>query len=129
MLAEATPSITISNTDSGETQTFAAEPLKGRAADGQLRYEAAVVFPSEGTWRYTLVDGVTDREYEGGTVQVGTPTAAPASIESQSQAVVAPAGGDDGGFPAWPLAVGLTTALVLGAIGAFRLRRRGPEPA
>jgi hypothetical protein len=126
MLAEAVPSITIRKTDSGETQTFAAKRLPGRADDGQLRYGAAVVFPSEGLWRYTVEDGITDREYEGGTVQVGTPAAAPVASTSRPQPVAA---ADGGGFPAWPLAVGAVTALALAALGAFVLRRRGPQTA
>jgi hypothetical protein len=126
MLAEATPSFTIRNTDSGETQTFAAKRLPGRTADGQLRYGAAVVFPSEGLWRYTVGDGITDREYEGGTVQVGTPAAAPAPTTSRPQPVAA---ADDGGFPAWPLAVGAIAAFALAALGAFAVKRRGPATA
>lgn len=122
MLAEATPAITI-RSDSGETQTFAAERLKGRAADGQLRYEARVVFPTEGTWHYTVVDGVTDREYEGGTVRVGTPAVAPTPATPRAQPVAV--ADDGGGFPAWPLAVGAIVALVLAGAGAFALRRRG----
>jgi hypothetical protein len=122
MLAEATPSITIRSEDSGETQTFAAKPLPGRATDGQLRYRATVVFPTEGVWRYTLVDGFTDREYEGGTVQVGTPQAVPTSSPSRPQPVAAT---DTGGFPAWPLAAGALVALALAGVGVLALRRRG----
>src|ERR1044072_2809876 len=65
MLREATPAIRITNTVSGASEDVAAARTKAKAADGQMIYAATVSFPSAGVWRYSLVDGVTDREYEG----------------------------------------------------------------
>ena len=113
LLKEAAPSITIEG-PSGETTTFAAKPTGKRAADGQLIYQARVVFPTEGTWIYTLSDGLTDRAYEGGSVQIGTPTAAPARPVNNSDG--APA------FPVWPL--GLALGLLLAGAGTVLVLRR-----
>jgi hypothetical protein len=126
ILAEATPSVTIYGPD-GTIQTFAAKRLKKPAADGQLQYRAAVVFPTEGSWRYTLVDGVSDREYEGGTIQIGQPAGAPTSAPAKPTPVAAPA--DDGGIPAWPVASGVAAFVLLALAAAFALRRRSPRTA
>jgi hypothetical protein len=113
MLKQATPSVTIDN-GSGTVETFVAKPTGKRAADGQLIYQTRVVFPSEGTWRYTISDGLSDRAYEGGSIRIGEPAAAPA-----------PATGTDG-EPAppllWPLVIAL--AVVLAAAGAGLVVRR-----
>jgi hypothetical protein len=113
LLKQAAPSITIEDA-SGRTTTFAAKATGKRAVDGQLIYVTRVVFPTEGTWIYTLSDGLTDRAYEGGSVQIGTPTAAPAPPVSDRDS--APA------FPIWPLVLGL--ALVFAGAGATFIVRR-----
>jgi hypothetical protein len=113
ILSEAAPGITIRG-PGGEERTFTARRTGKRAADGQLLYRAKVVFPSEGRWSYQLLDGVTDRAYEGGTVTIGDGTApaaapsAPADEAAPAQAPV-PAGAatSDGAFPLWPLLGGL----------------------
>jgi hypothetical protein len=124
ILAEATPGIWIRNTDSGETQSFPAKATGKRAADGQLLYRVNVVFPSEGLWEYTLIDGVTDRAYEGGTIQIGDP--APAT-PSQPEAP-APAG-QGSSVPVWPFALGGSLLLLAAAGAAFAIRHRRPHPA
>jgi hypothetical protein len=81
-------------------------------------------------WRYALIDGVTDREYEGGTIQVGTPAAA-ASAAPSTPAPAAPATTDSGGgSPVWPLLAGGALLLVLAGLGAFAVtrHRHGPQP-
>jgi len=130
MLREATPSIRITNTVSGASEDVAAEKTAKKAADGQMIYAAAVAFPSDGVWRYSLIDGVTDREYEGGTIQVGTPAAA-ASAAPSTPAPAVPATTDDGGgSPVWPLLAGGALLLVLAGLGAFAVprHRHGPQP-
>ncbi len=111
MLKQATPSVTIDN-GSGTVETFAAKPTSERAADGQLIYQTRVVFPSEGTWRYTISDGLSDRAYEGGSIRIGEPAAAPATA---TDAETAPP------F-LWPLVIAL--AVVFAAAGAALVVRR-----
>jgi hypothetical protein len=130
MLQEATPSIRITNTVSGATEDVAATRTSAKAADGQMIYAATVSFPSAGVWRYALIDGVTDREYEGGTIQVGTPAAA-ASAAPSAPAPAAPATTDNGGgSPIWPLLAGGALLLALAGLGAFAVtrHRHGPQP-
>lgn len=124
ILSQATPGISIRNTDSGDTETYAGKPTGKKAPDGQLLYRVNVVFPSEGLWRYSLNDGVTDREYEGGTIQIGEPAVAPPSQPE----VVSPAS-EGAPLPVWPFALG-GSLLLLGAAGAaFAIRHRRPHAA
>jgi hypothetical protein len=128
MLREATPSIRITNTVSGASEDVAGARTSAKAADGQMIYAATVSFPSAGVWRYSLIDGVTDREYEGGTIQVGTPAAAATSAPSgPAQAAVTPAG-DDGGSSFWPLLAGGVLLLVLAGLGAYVVTRHRHRP-
>jgi hypothetical protein len=126
LLKMAVPSITIRNLGSGESRTFAAKQANGKAPDGQLVYRVNVVFPSEGSWRYTLVDGFSDREYEGGTITIGTPAGAPTSAPSRPEPVAA---ADDGGFPVWPVASGAAAFVLLAIAAALAVRRRSPRTA
>lgn len=112
ILKEATPSITIDD-GAGNVKTFAAKATGEHAADGQLIYETRVVFPTEGRWTYTVSDGVTDRAYEGGSVQIGAPATAPPVPASEPAS--APS------FP-WPAIVGLALAFAA-AGGALFVRR------
>jgi hypothetical protein len=131
MLREATPSIRITNTVSGASEDVDAARTKSKAADGQMIYAASVSFPSAGVWRYSLIDGVTDREYEGGTIQVGTAAAAASSAPSTpAPAAPATASDDGGGSPFWPLVVGGALLLVLAGLGAYAVtrHRHGPQP-
>jgi hypothetical protein len=117
VLAEATPGISIRG-PGGEERTFTARSTGKRAADGQLLYAATVVFPAEGRWSYQLLDGITERAYEGGFVRVGdgtTPAAAPA--------VPAQAAAPDDAFPLWPL-LGALLVVGVAAVGAVVLVRR-----
>ena len=128
MLAEATPGITIRNGASGEGRTFGAKATGKRAPDGQLVYRARVVFPSDGRWSYALVDGVTDREYDAGTVQIGEPATAPATPANPAPAPAASAADDGRSFPAWPLVLG-GVLLVAAAGTALVVRHRRLEPS
>jgi hypothetical protein len=125
MLKQATPGITIRNDKSGDTKTFGARSTGKRAADGQLLYRARVVFPSEGRWSYTLIDGISEREYEGGHVTIGNAESAPAGGTSRPDAAAAPA--DDDSLPAWPILVGGIAFLLFAAAVALALRHR-PQP-
>jgi hypothetical protein len=126
MLAEATPGITIDG-PGGARQTFAARKTGRRAPDGQLVYRVQVAFPSNGRWHYTIVDGVTDRAYEGGYVQVGSP-ATPAPATKPPAASFAAAGSDDGDFPVWALVFGIFAVGLTGAASLLALRRGRPSP-
>jgi len=126
MLAQATPGISIRNGDSGETKTFDARRTGKRAPDGQLIYRARVIFPSEGGWTYTLIDGVTDRAYEGGYVQVGDAPAEAAPEASRPTPAAAPA--DDGSFPVWPVLAGVGAFLLAAAAALVVVRQRRPQP-
>jgi len=93
------PTITISGP---ETRTFEFAPT-GKPGI----YVAEVVFPSAGTWRYSVNDDFS-QVHTFAPVQVGGP-------------VAAPAGGD---FPTWVVAPIAAGALALAALGVALVRRR-----
>jgi hypothetical protein len=130
MLREATPSIRITNTVTGESQDVAAARTNAKAADGQMIYAATVDFPSAGVWRYSLIDGVTDREYEGGTIQVGAPAAAATAAPSGPVQATPASGGDGGGggSPLWPIVAAVGALLALAGLGVYATVRRRPHP-
>ena len=107
----AQPMLTIRNRDTGATRTYALEPA------GSGRYTARVVFPSPGTWSYTVNNGLAATGYG----MSATQTFAPVEI-----------GGRNGGpvLPTWSLvgigglAVGLAAVVLLG-----RRRRARPDLA
>lgn len=95
------PTITIGGP---ETRTFEFAPT-GKPGI----YVADVVFPSAGSWRYSVDDDFS-QVHTFAPVQVGAP-------------VAAPAGGD---FPAWAVAPIAAGALGLAALGIALVRRRTP---
>jgi hypothetical protein len=120
--ASAVPKITILN-GSGVKKTFpakASDPAKGV-------YEAKVVFPSGGTWRYEVFDGFSSwdgrpapcaKTHTFGSVQIGGPRAA-SSTGAET-------------FPVWPVVGGLGALLLAGLVLAYFVRRhasRAPAPA
>jgi hypothetical protein len=109
------PSITIRNLDTGGTQTFAAEPAKGPTTGESQSFAFEVVFPTEGRYRYTASDGVTDREYAFPIVRIvdNETTPSPAATAKPNESA----------FPVWPLVGGLGGAGML-ALGAFLAIRR-----
>lgn len=81
----------------------------------QGTYEAELVFPSNGTWKYSVFDDFTtwnkqsapcSRWHELGTVQIGP---APPSTSA----------GDSGTFPVWPVTGGLGLALLIAGGAVF----------
>ena len=113
--AVASPTITIRNLDTGETQTFAAKPAKVPAAETTQSFRFEAVFPTAGRYRYTVSDGVSDREYEFPIVRIVGDSPVPIS---------GPPAGDTSGFPVWPLVGGLAGAAALALAGlALRSRR------
>ena len=128
ILAEATPGISIRGPN-GEERTFDARATGRRAADGQLIYRVTVTFPSDGRWSYQLLDGVTERAYEGGTVLVGDAASAPADDEAAPRAPSpAPATAGDDSFPLWPLLGGLLAAGIAAVVAVGLVRRGRPAP-
>jgi YtkA-like len=133
--ANAVPTLTIVNADTGRQKTFRAKSTDPTAGV----YTADVVFPSNGSWSYQVYDGFNSANGEpvpcaakhdfaaldigggGGSTSAssGPPPASPASSDSSS-----------GSFPAWPVGGGIAGALAAALAVALLLRRRAPrEPA
>jgi hypothetical protein len=116
--ARLSPSITIRNLDTGETQTFGAQPAKVPTTPEAQSFVFEVVFPTEGRYEYSAQDGVTDREYTFPVVRItgsaATPVPGPATP-------VSPAA--EGSFPLWPVVGGLAGAAILALAGLLALRR------
>ncbi len=102
----AKPTVTIRNEQTGRRLTFPARPTWRTGV-----YEARVVFPEAGSWRFEIDNGLAATGY--GVSQ--TTTYAPVRIVP---------GDDGGGFPVWPIPVG-AAALALAAVVHRRLRRAG----
>ncbi|HEY3106233.1 MAG TPA: hypothetical protein VGJ49_05495 [Gaiellaceae bacterium] len=116
--AQAKPTITIRNLGTGETQTFATKPAKVPTTAHSQSFVFSVVFPDAGRYRYTVRDGVTDRQYDYPIVQIGpadAPAAVPPSGDSSNRSI-----------PVWPIVGGAGGAglLALAAFVALRSRRR-----
>ena len=111
------PSITITNLETGATETFPAQPAKVPTTDEAQSYGFRVVFPTAGRYRYTASDGVSDREYAYPIVQIVG--------DSAPTALSGPPATPEGGFPVWPLVASLggAAALALFAFLAIRSRR------
>jgi YtkA-like len=104
----AEPMITISS-EKGEAETFAAKPAGEPGV-----YEAAVVFPTAGTWSYEISDGLAATGYGVDT----TTTYPPLTVGAGAGGV------GDGSLPALPLAgFGLVLALAGAAAAVVMLRR------
>lgn len=108
----AEPSLTIHNSETGVSETFAADPTGETGV-----YAARVVFPDAGRWSFEIDNGLMATGYGVSAIT----TYAPVTIE---------AGPDGGGasFPAVPLgAIAAAVALVAAAfLGVRRLRRLSP---
>jgi hypothetical protein len=111
----AKPSLTIRNAKNGETASFDAKPTGETGV-----YEAAVVFPEAGEWRFAIDNGLAATGYG----ESATTTYGPVIIQP------GPAGGaDTGSFPTLPAAA-LAAALALLAAAVLGVRRmRRPMPA
>ena len=93
------PTITVAGP---ETRTFDFAPTGKPGV-----YAADVVFPSAGTWRYSVNDDFS-QVHSFAPVEVGGPVAVP--------------GGE--GFPAWAVAPVAAAALALAVLGVVLVRRR-----
>jgi hypothetical protein len=115
-LANAKPTVTIVNGKSGERRTFAAS-----ATGDPGRYDAEVVFPSAGQWRYEVNDGFTTMGGEP-VPCARTHTFAGVNIDPPSAA----AGGGSGGgsAPLLPVAGGLAGLLAAALLFAYVRRRQ-----
>jgi len=109
----AAPSLTIRETRTGRTASFAAEPTGKTGV-----YEALVVFPEPGRWSFSIDNGLAATGYGVS----ATTTYAPVTIGSGQN------GGGVPGAPVLPVAAA-TAALGLvaaGLLGVRRLRRLAP---
>jgi hypothetical protein len=114
LLAQANPSITVTNLDDGTQQTFGVQPAKSPTTGETRNWVFEVVFPAPGRYSYSVSDGVTDRDY----------TYPPVQIVGSGSVVPVPSSPSNGSFPVWaPIAGGI--ALLLAAVGGgFYVRRR-----
>jgi hypothetical protein len=120
--ADARPTLTIRNGATGERRTFTGQPTGTPGV-----YEAEVVFPADGVWRYEVFDDFTSwngeaapcgRTHELASAQIG---AGP-----RTSGGAGPGGDGGGGMPLWPVLGGAAAALggLAAAAGLIR-RRRG----
>jgi YtkA-like len=129
--ADARPTVTIKNAATGERRTFTAYPTREPGV-----YEAAVVFPSAGSWRYEVFDDFTSWNGEPApcaqthtfpAVQIGGGSSAGGSSAGGGGSSVSSRTGE-GGLPLWPVLGGSLAALVAvtaaGAAGWNRRRAR-----
>jgi hypothetical protein len=119
---DATPRLTIENTETGAGTTYEATPT-----DKPGVYHVRAVFPEAGVWSYRVYDGFGT--YGGAQWHTFSPVtigeqAVPTSGSgsSASDSAVAPAS-DEGSFPVWPVTAGVVLGLF--AIGLALVARRG----
>jgi hypothetical protein len=112
--ATARPRVTIVNTETGARKRFTAMPTDVSRG----LYEASVVFPSVGSWRYEVFDGFTPHcaqthTFSAVSIGGGTSAGGPRAPEAQS-------------LPVWAFVSG-GVLLLLGALGSAALvaSRRG----
>jgi hypothetical protein len=120
--ADARPTLTIRNGATDEQRTFRAQPTETPGV-----YEAEVVFPSDGAWRYEVFDDFTSwngeaapcaRTHELASAQIGA--------GSRTSGSAGPGGDGGGGMPLWPVLGGSVAALGgLAGAGCLIRRRRG----
>ena len=114
--ADARPSVTITNAATGEERTFTAFP----SSDPTV-YEAAVVFPSAGSWRYEVFDGFTTWNGEPAPC---AQTHRFAAVEIGSAGPRAGGSEREEGAPFWPILGGSVAALAALAAGGAGWNRR-----
>ena len=122
---DATPAITIVNADMGARKRFTAKPTDPSAG----RYEAQVVFPSAGTWRYEVFDGFT--RWDGRAAPCAR-THTFSSVEICGPGAASGSGPGSGSFPVWPVAGGFAAFLLASIVLVGIVRRHGsraPAPA
>ena len=112
-LAGASPRVTVVNVESGARRSFAANPASGRSG----RYDAEVVFPTGGSWRYEVFDGFTHQGDEA-VPCARTHTFATVEIAGPS------AGASSRWLPVWPLLAVPAALLTLAAAVALAVRRK-----
>ena len=128
----ARPTLTIVNTETNASRTFAARGTK----DPEV-FVARVVFPTAGSWRYEVYD---DFSSDGGqpvpcaqthtfaAVTIGGPAGGGTPSGPQPAAPLpAAATTDDSGFPVWPVVGAALAALAALALATALLRRWKPR--
>jgi YtkA-like protein len=110
------PTITIHNRDNGATQTFTAKPT-GEPG----HYAAKVVFPSAGTWEYSINDGFSQTH----TFKAITIGDAPAATSGRDVREPAPVGDSSSFSVPWTIAG--SAAILLAIAALFLIARRPPR--
>jgi YtkA-like len=132
---DARPTLTIRNNATEEMRTFTAHPTGEPGV-----YEAAVVFPSAGSWRYEVFDDFTSwngepapcaQTHTFAAVQIGGGAGAAGSAPGDGEAGGGGSVGSRGsesGVPLWPILggsfAGLVAVAAAGAAGWNRRRAR-----
>jgi hypothetical protein len=133
----ARPTLTIRNTETGATQTFTSRRTKDPTV-----FQASVVFPSTGSWRYEVFDDFTSWDGQPApcaqthtfkAVAIGGSGGTGGSKAGPSIDPLATASADQDGFPVWPVVGGILAALAAvgggGALVRKRRASRAPEVA
>jgi hypothetical protein len=120
------PTIAIHNADTGATQSFTAKPT---GEPGM--YTAKVVFPTNGTWEYTINDGFS-QTHTFKPITIGDASAATATRKTKESAPTPAPAGDSSSFSV-PWTVAGTAAILLAIAALFLIARRprgqGTAPA
>jgi hypothetical protein len=133
----ARPTLTIRNTETGSTRTFTSRPTKDPTV-----FQASVVFPSAGSWRYEVFDDFTSwdgqsvpcaQTHSFKAIAIGGSAGSGGSKAGPPIDPLATASTDQEGFPFWPVIGGILAALAaVGGGGALIRKRRAaraPEVA
>jgi hypothetical protein len=116
------PTITIRNRDTGDTQTFTAKPT-GEPG----KYAAEVVFPTAGTWEYSINDGFS-QTHTFKPISIGDGPAA--AVRSGDRAPTPAPAGDSSSFSVpWTLAGTAAILLAIAALFLIARRTRTQAPA
>ncbi len=119
----AAPVVRIRSPETGFSQAYRSQPVPGT----RRLFEATVVFPEGGLWRYDVRYAGARFTFEPVRIQPGSQSSARSSNEQPTP----PASHSERDFPVWQLLGGLAIAALVAGTGAACVRRRRllPWPA